>query len=69
MTKLYNHAFTIAFSLTTPASCEGEDYPAPGEIREALYRRIKDLDDDAELMEAIGTPFDSYVEDEGDEAT
>lgn len=59
---LYNHAFDIAFTVITKASCETEDdYPTPQEIRIAILKRLAGIDDD-ELMEAVNKPFDTYEE-------
>lgn len=73
MTKLYNHMFTLAFSMTTPKSCEtcepeSNDYPTREEFAEAIAKRLKDIDryEDG-WLEAVGAPDDTYVEDEGDE--
>ena len=54
----YNHAYTVAFSLESDHP-EGEDVTADM-IRVALLRRIADLDEHGELVEAVGGPFDSY---------
>lgn len=62
LVKKYNHAFSLAFSVVTNASCTSEndsDYPEPSEIREAVLKRLARLDDN-ELMEAVGAPFDSF---------
>lgn len=52
----YNHAFTIAFALETPHP--GDSVPAD-DIRDALRRRLHELNDD-ELVEAVGMPFETY---------
>lgn len=54
---LYSHAFTIAFELESPDRT-GENVP-PAAIRRALYTRLARLDD-AELLEAVGLPDDTY---------
>ncbi len=56
----YNHAYDIAFAIPHSISKGGEDI-TPIMFREAIIKRLKDLDDD-ELVEAIGMPFDSYEE-------
>ena len=60
-TPLYDHAMTIAFSLRSEHP-SGEDL-TPQQIRNALYQRLTRLDDD-ELIEATGTPFDTYEVDQ-----
>jgi hypothetical protein len=57
-TPLYNHAFTIAFSVVSPDE-SGENIEAET-IRQGIRQRMVDLRDDDELMEAIGAPFDTY---------
>jgi hypothetical protein len=60
-TKLYNHAFTIAFSVDT--DYEGDQVPAH-ELIEALERRLHDLKQNPdEIIEAVGLPYDSYDND------
>lgn len=60
-TKLYNHAFTIAFCLDT--DYEGDKVPAY-ELIEALERRLHDLKQNpSEIIEAVGLPYDSYEND------
>ena len=60
-TKLYNHAFTIAFSLDTDH--EGDKVPAH-EILFALQQRVRDLANNPdEILEAVGLPYDSYEND------
>lgn len=59
--KLYNHAFTIAFSLDT--DYEGDKVPAH-ELIEALERRLFDLKQNPdEIIEAVGLPYDTYEND------
>ena len=66
--KKYNHAFDIAFSIVTEASCKTEndgDYPTEQEIFEALEKRISDLKKTpGVIFEAIGAPFDTYIDSE-----
>jgi len=60
----YNHAFSIAFSVISKNSCNNdEDYPTPNLIREAILLRLASIDDH-ELMEAIGAPFDTFIEED-----
>ena len=66
MTKLYNHMFIMAFSMTTPKSCEGDDYPTDLEFHEAIAKRLRDIDRDG-WDQCIGMPDDTYIEDEGDD--
>jgi hypothetical protein len=54
---IHDHAFDIAFSLRSNTA-DGSDVRA-SHIRAALLERLASLTDD-ELLEATGTPFDSY---------
>jgi hypothetical protein len=56
----YNHAFTIAFSISGSKRKDGSDL-TPSDFRRAIARRLGDLPD-SEMMEAIGLPFDTYEE-------
>jgi hypothetical protein len=59
--KIYNHAFTIAFSVDT--NNEGDKVTA-SELIEALEKRLKDLIENGdEIIEAVGLPYDSYEND------
>ncbi len=58
MTAQYSHAFTIAFALISP-DATGENVPAR-ELRTAIQQRIDSITDDAELIEAVGLPYDTY---------
>ena len=58
--QTFNHAFDLAFSLTSHDE-EAEDVTAPI-LRHAIFRRLASLSD-AELVEAVGAPFDTYQED------
>lgn len=58
MSALYNHAYTIGFSLETPDPT-GEQVPAE-DLRRAILLQLATLDD-TDLRENIGTPFDTYV--------
>jgi hypothetical protein len=63
MTKpTYNHAFTLAFSVTGSAHPEGDDV-TPAQYQSALEQRMRDLTKAGEWEEAIGLPFDTYEED------
>ena len=57
--KYYNHAFDIAFSLTS--ECPTGDDVTGTQLRAAIEQRLLNLTDD-ELVEAAGMPFDSYEE-------
>lgn len=67
--KKYNHAFTIAFSIVTTASCETEkplDYPSENELFAAIEKRIAALKNSpGEIFEAVGAPHDTDIEEEG----
>lgn len=57
-TKLkYNHALTFAFSLDSDVDCVG--LQNPHFVREAILNHLAKIDD-AELLENIGLPFDTY---------
>lgn len=59
--KIYNHAFSIAFSLNT--DYEGDKVPAH-ELIAALEDRLKDLKlNPDEILEAVGLPYDTYEND------
>jgi len=59
---LFNHAFSLCFSVTTKASCKTEeDYPTAQEIRKAIEDRLQNMSDN-ELEEAVGVPYDTYEE-------
>lgn len=59
--KIYNHAFTIAFSVNT--DYEGDKVPAH-ELIAALEERLKDLKNNPnEIIEATGIPYDTYEND------
>ena len=58
----YNHAYTVAFSVLSNKP-QGEDV-TPVMFRDALTRRMKDLDDNNEREEAVGGPFDSYFDED-----
>ena len=57
--KYYNHAFDIAFSLTS--DCPTGYAVTGAQLREAIEQRLLNLTDD-ELVEAVGMPFDTYEE-------
>lgn len=59
--KIYNHAFTIAFSLDT--DYEGDKVPAH-ELLNALEIRLLELKKNPdEIIEAVGLPYDTYEND------
>lgn len=61
MAALYDHAFTIGFSLRSPHP-KGDDV-TPAMLKAALLKRIADLDatpEGAEWIEAAGPPYDTY---------
>ncbi len=60
---IYNHIFTLAFSIETPYTCseDPEDWPSREELIATIHKRISALaQSDDELFEAIGPPEDSY---------
>jgi len=57
---LYNHAFDIAFAIPHSEDPNGEEITAD-QMRRAIIDRALKLDDD-ELLEAVGSPFDSFEE-------
>ena len=59
-TNSFNHAFDLAFSLTS-RDAEAVDV-TPQMLRNAILRRLASLTD-TELVEAVGAPFDTYQED------
>ena len=58
MSKKFNHAFTIAFSL----ECDDPTgkHVTVTQLTEALCRRIADLIENDEMHEAVGMPFDTF---------
>ena len=58
----YNHAVTLAFEVISDDP-NGEDF-TPAILREALLRRMVNLDIGNEWVEAIGAPHDTHEEDE-----
>lgn len=56
----YNHACSIAFSVVT-AHPEGEDITQE-KLVIAILSRLADLVKNNELLEAVGAPFDTYLE-------
>jgi len=61
----YNHACTIAF-IVIFENAQGDDF-TPLMLKVALLERIKNLDqspEGSEWLEAVGAPFDTYIEDE-----
>jgi hypothetical protein len=61
--KRYNHAYAIAFSVSGSAHPAGEDLTQE-QLVFAILKRIADLVDNNELVEAVGLPHDTYEEDE-----
>jgi len=62
MPPRYEHLYAIAFSLRSNDEAGG--YTAE-QIRQAIYRRVENLED-SELFEAIGVPFEvTDFEEEG----
>ena len=64
---LYNHAYTIAFSIDTAHPADGV---TDDELLEALYYRWKDLRDSNchEIQEACGLPYDTEIVEDDDES-
>jgi len=58
----YNHACSISFTVISDDP-QGNDF-TPAMLREALFRRIADLDFSEDWVEAVGAPFDTYEEEE-----
>jgi len=58
----YNHAFDIAFALTsnTPDASDVTELM----VMEALNKRIFELLLNEEILEAVGVPFDTYEEED-----
>lgn len=59
-TKRFNHAFTIAFSLETDHKA---DDVTEEELLDALSKRLDDITKTGEIIEAAGTPYDTYEND------
>lgn len=57
----YSHMFTIAFSVETPHTGAEDDRVPAEDIKQALLKRIQDLDAHAEWHEATGAPDDTYI--------
>lgn len=55
--KLYNHAFDIAFSITT--NCPTGDSVTAYDLRKAILNRVDNLSD-TEILEAVGQLSGSY---------
>lgn len=56
----FNHAFDIAFSLVSEKQ-DASDVTA-AMLKEALLKRIENLDAEDTWIEAAGAPFDTYEE-------
>jgi hypothetical protein len=61
--KTYNHAYTLAFSVSNSTHPEGEDVTQT-QLAIAILRRVADLVNNNEMVEAVGLPFDTYEEGE-----
>lgn len=57
----FNHMFTIAFTLVNES--KDGDGVSPAQFREAILKRMADLDASNQWDEAIGAPHDTYEED------
>lgn len=57
MTKRYDHALTITFTVISDHPT-GDDL-TPQMLREALERRIRELDTHKEWIEVVGAPYDT----------
>lgn len=61
--KKYNHAYTLAFSVSNSTHPEGEDLTQE-QLAIAILKRVTDLIGNNEMVEAVGLPFDTYEEGE-----
>jgi hypothetical protein len=61
----YNHAFTLAFSVSKSSDPTGANITAE-QLAESLRTRIADLLANGEMLEAVGLPFDTYEEENTD---
>jgi len=61
METIYNHAFTLAFSVTGSKHETGEDI-TPEQYVQALEQRISEVSKANQWEEAVGMPFDSFEE-------
>ena len=57
----YNHAVSLAFEVVSDDP-NGEDF-TPAILREALLKRMVNLDIGNEWVEAVGLPYDTHEED------
>jgi hypothetical protein len=57
----YNHAFTVAFSVSGSQDPNGEDITDEA-FYLALRQRCEDLYRHGEFKEAVGAPWDTYEE-------
>lgn len=59
----YNHMLALAFTVSGSTSSDGEDITSD-QIKEAIQRRMNDLDSEGELVwkEAVLPPEDTYEE-------
>jgi len=56
----YNHAVSLAFEVISNDP-NGEDF-TPALLREALLKRMVNLDTGTEWIEAVGLPYDTHEE-------
>lgn len=59
MSKMYNHAFDIAFEVTGSKCPEGTDVTQEM-IVEAIRERADRLEHECDAREAVGAPYDTY---------
>lgn len=64
MTATYNHAVAIAFEVVSEDE-SGRDF-TPTMLKQALQKRIDQLGDSDEWIEAVGAPYDTYEVGEDD---
>jgi hypothetical protein len=59
--RTYNHAYTIAFSVSGSRCEDGEDVTAQ-QMADALKLRVDDLIAKGHLLHAVGSAYDSFCE-------
>lgn len=59
--KTYNHAFSLAYSVQHSTHPQGEDVTVEQHVR-AITTRLQELFDNNELLEAVGVPEETYIE-------
>lgn len=66
--KLYDHAFTLGFSVVSSHECTHDDWPTEEEMMRGLMARIDEIRRGVDtLVEACDAPFDTFeVEDDED---